>query len=83
VVCSEYLYVQVEAKAATFGWRSNNMGEIGQGKYLDFMRNLHPIDFVAELLEKTYTIINKMTENHVTWRILACVAGEPIVWVKE
>ena len=43
------------------------MGEIGQGKYLDFMRNLHPIDFIAELLEKTYTIINKMTENHVTW----------------
>jgi hypothetical protein len=67
-VCYECLYVQVEAKAATFGWQSNNIGEIGQGRYLDFMRNLHPTDFIAELLQKTYVIINKMTDKYVIWR---------------
>jgi hypothetical protein len=31
-------YAQVEARAATFGWRSNNIGEIGQGKVLEGFR---------------------------------------------
>ncbi len=63
------VYVQVEAKAATFGWRSNNIGEIGQGKYLDFTRNSHPLDLVSELLQKTHSIINEIAEKNAIWRL--------------
>jgi hypothetical protein len=33
------------------------------------MRNCHPLDFVSELLQKTYSIINEIAEKHAIWRL--------------
>jgi hypothetical protein len=35
------------------------------------MRNSHPLDFISELQQKTYSIINNMAEKHGTWRLQA------------
>jgi hypothetical protein len=43
--------------AATFGWRSSNIGEIGQGRYLGSLRNCHPIDFLSGFIKKGNIII--------------------------
>ncbi len=52
---------------STLVGRVITFGEIGQGKYLDFMRNSHPLDFISELQLKTYSIINNTAEKHGTW----------------
>jgi hypothetical protein len=36
-------YAQIGAKAPTFGWRSNNIGEIGQRNVLQGFRKCHPL----------------------------------------
>ncbi len=46
--------------AATFGWRSSNIGEIGQGRYLGSLRNCHPIDFISGFLRKGNLVITKV-----------------------
>ena len=33
------------------------------------MRNSHPLDFVSELLQKTYSVINVIAEKHAIWRL--------------
>ena len=33
------------------------------------MRNSHPLDFISELLQKMYSIINNIAEKHGTWRL--------------
>ena len=42
-------YAQLEAGAHTFGWRSNNAGEIAQGSWLGTMRAMHPLDFFVNV----------------------------------
>jgi hypothetical protein len=61
-------YAQIEAKASTFGWRSNNIGEIGQGNVLQGFRKCHPLDFFSQLLQKTISIITKEASEHVIWK---------------
>ena len=59
---------KVEIRAATFGWRSNNMSEIGQGRYLQEYRKCHPLDFISSVVRKTYVIITDMSNRHTIWR---------------
>jgi hypothetical protein len=61
-------YAQVAAKAATFGWQSNNIGEIGQGNVLSTLRKCHPLDFISQLMQKVNTIISKEAAQHVIWQ---------------
>jgi hypothetical protein len=52
-------YAQVGA--ATFGWRSSNIGEIGQGRYLGSLRSCHPLDFISGFLRKGNIVISQVT----------------------
>ena len=61
-------FAQVQSKAATFGWRSNNIGEIGQGNVLCTFRKCHPIDFMSQLMQKVNTLITKEAAKHVVWQ---------------
>lgn len=61
-------YAQIKGGAATFGWRSNNMGEIGQGPYLNKLRNMHPLEFFSELGIVTFGKLTTLVEDHKTWR---------------
>ena len=56
-------YAQIEARAATFGWRSNNIGEIGQGSVLKGFRKCHPLDFMSLLIRKTFVIITTLASD--------------------
>jgi hypothetical protein len=51
--------------AATFGWRSSNIGEIGQGRYLGTLRNCHPIDFLSGFLKKGNVLIAQVTPEAI------------------
>ncbi len=61
-------YAQVASKAATFGWRSINIGEIGQGNVLSTFRKCHPKDFISQLMQKLNTIMTKEAAQHVIWQ---------------
>jgi len=61
-------FAQIEAGASTWGWRSNNAGEIGQGSFLGDMRKMHPLDFFAALQVKNFSILTKVADDHVVWK---------------
>jgi hypothetical protein len=61
-------YAQVASKAARSGWRSNNIGEIGQGNVLSTLRKCRPIDFISQLMQKVNTIISKEAAQQVIWQ---------------
>jgi hypothetical protein len=67
----------VNAGASTFGWRSNNMGEIGQGSVLNEMRSMHPLQFFSELQGVTYATLSTLADQHKTWR--AQSHAQPVV----
>ena len=62
-------YAMIERGAVTFGWRSNNMGEIGQGAIGGEIRKLHPLDFFAKLLSHTIGVIVKAADEHSVWAV--------------
>jgi hypothetical protein len=70
-------FAQVQSKAATFGWRSNSIGEIGQGNVLSTFRKCHPIDFMSQLMQKVNTVITKEAAKHVVWQAQDQLTPEP------
>jgi len=67
----------VKRGARTYGWRSNNLGEIGQGSLLGNMRAMHPLDFFSDLQMKVYGKLGDIVKMHKTWA--GQQAGKPIV----
>lgn len=65
------LYAMVEQGAATFGWRSNNMGEQGQGNILNDKRSLHPLQFFSDLQEYLYIKLTSLASKHKAWQLQA------------
>mmetsp|Transcript_35155 Transcript_35155/g.106031 ORF Transcript_35155/g.106031 Transcript_35155/m.106031 type:complete len:356 (-) Transcript_35155:212-1279(-) len=61
-------YAQLETGAHTFGWRSNNGGEIAQGSWLGTRRAMHPLEFFAAVQIKAYETLNAAASDHETWR---------------
>jgi hypothetical protein len=73
-------FAQVQSKAATFGWRSNNIGEIGQGNVLCTFRKCHPIDFMSQLMQKVNLNPIRQTNNQrgrQTCRVASAGSPEP------
>eukprot|EP00035_Acanthoeca_spectabilis_P018552 m.395363 g.395363 ORF g.395363 m.395363 type:complete len:197 (+) comp16770_c2_seq11:17457-18047(+) len=70
------LYAMVDAGAATFGWRSNNIGEIGQGSVLKNLRAMHPIQFFSELQALAVSKLTSLAKDHKTWRVQS--AHQPV-----
>lgn len=60
-------YAQLETGAHTFGWRSNNAGEIAQGSWLGTMRAMHPLDFFVNVQIKAYETLNSAATEHKVW----------------
>lgn len=60
-------YAMIEAGASTFGWRSNNIGEIGQGSILGQLRGQHPLQFFSELQINVYNKLSELAKSHAVW----------------
>jgi hypothetical protein len=61
-------FAQVAAGAATWGWRTNNASEIGQGNYLQNLRNMNVLRYFSSLAFKTFDVIELAARDHQTWQ---------------
>lgn len=54
--------------ASTFGWRSNNGGEIGQGSLSKDLRACHPLSFLTGMFIKVAEVLATSAADHAAWR---------------
>jgi hypothetical protein len=69
-------YAQIENGASTWGWRTSNAGEIGQGSFLGDLRKAHPLDFFSGLQVKVVTSLT-LSDPHCAVPPAPCTPPTP------
>jgi hypothetical protein len=60
-------YAQVASGAATWGWRTNNMGEIAQ-QWLRELRKCDPLTFLSGLVQNVFKKLTSIAADYATYR---------------